>query len=169
MASLQEQQDMTELAVDPAAYSSTQPTTKNATDTHDYDTNDTTNTDYGNDEEDHEESKIPLDIVRLTLLMVSGKRYTYDFRPSTSILDVKKHIIQEWPQEWGSNTIKSLQHIELLYLGKFLSDSSTLESNRLHGGDSFTVHLLIREHQTKSVEDANDTESKSRCKCCIIL
>lgn len=101
MASLQEQQDMTELAVDPAAYSSTQTTTKNATDTHDYDTNDTTNTDYGNDEEDHEESKIPLDIVRLTLLMVSGKRYTYDFRPSTSILDVKKHIIQEWPQGKG--------------------------------------------------------------------
>lgn len=58
-------------------------------------------------------------------------------------------------------------------------------ANRLHGGDSFTVHLLIREHQTKSVEgkdevlqvifihfttlDAKDTESKSRCKCCIIL
>lgn len=100
MASLQEQQDMTELAVDPAAFSSTQTTTKNTTDTHDYDTNDTTNTDYGN-EEDHEESKIPLDIVRLTLLMVSGKRYTYDFRPSTSILDVKKHIIQEWPQGKG--------------------------------------------------------------------
>lgn len=29
-------------------------------------------------------------------------------------------------------------------------------ANRLHGGDSFTVHLLIREHQTKSVEGKDE-------------
>lgn len=100
MASLQEQQDMTELqsAVDSTAYSPIQPPIKDTTDTHDDDTNDTTNTDH---DHDTEESKIPLDIVRLTLLMVSGKRHTYDFRPSTSILDVKKHVMEGWPQGKG--------------------------------------------------------------------
>lgn len=100
MASLQEQQDMTELqsAVDSTAYSPIQPATKDTTNTHDDDPNDATNTDH---DHDAEESKIPLDIVRLTLLMVSGKRHTYDFPPSTSILDVKKHVMEGWPQGKG--------------------------------------------------------------------
>ncbi|KAI9318755.1 hypothetical protein BX666DRAFT_1537997 [Dichotomocladium elegans] len=124
-----------------------------------------------------DELKIPPDIVRLTLLMVSGNRHTMDFAPSTTVFEVKTHILNHWPQEFarggGGNSAvdqpKSLDRIEILYLGKFLANETTLEVNRLQGGDSFTVHLLIRDQPSKSLEDAKDTEPIPRCKCCIIL
>lgn len=45
-----------------------------------------------------EEPKVPLDVVRLTLLLISGDRHVFEFDPSTKVLDVKKHLLSNWPQ-----------------------------------------------------------------------
>ncbi|KAI8138081.1 ubiquitin-2 like Rad60 SUMO-like-domain-containing protein [Fennellomyces sp. T-0311] len=118
-----------------------------------------------------DEDKLALDRVHLTLLLVSGNRHHFEFDPVATVSQVKKHVITEWPEEWETSRAapKSVNFIELLYLGKFLENDSTLESNRLRGGESFTVHLLVRDQQLKSADDSKDAESVPRCKCCIIL
>ncbi|KAI9271704.1 ubiquitin-2 like Rad60 SUMO-like-domain-containing protein [Phascolomyces articulosus] len=121
-------------------------------------------------DDDRDEQKLPLDRVHLTLLLVSGNRHTFEFNPLSTVSQVKKQVITEWPQEWESSRAapQSVGFIELLYLGKFLDNDSTLESNRLRGGELFTVHLLVRDQQLKSADDTKTTEVP-RCKCCIIL
>ncbi|KAI7858588.1 ubiquitin-related domain-containing protein [Circinella umbellata] len=122
------------------------------------------------EEDDDDEQKLSLDRVHLTLLLVSGNRHTFELDPSSTVAQVKKQVITEWPEEWETSRTapSSVGSIELLYLGKFLDNDSTLESNRLRGGESFTVHLLVRDQQLKSAEDTKTAEVP-RCKCCIIL
>lgn len=50
------------------------------------------------DDNEEEERKVPLDLVRLTLLLISGDRHVFEFEPSTKVLDVKKHLLSNWPQ-----------------------------------------------------------------------
>ncbi|KAI9488136.1 hypothetical protein BDB00DRAFT_792106 [Zychaea mexicana] len=118
--------------------------------------NDKNDLDEDNDEEedDDDKQKLSLDRVHLTLLLISGNRHTFEFDPLSTVAQVKKHVITEWPPEWESNRAapQSVGYLELLYLGKFLENDSTLESNRLRGGESFTVHLLVRDQQLKSAD-----------------
>ncbi|KAL0077711.1 ubiquitin-2 like Rad60 SUMO-like-domain-containing protein [Phycomyces blakesleeanus] len=118
------------------------------------------------DEED--EDKIQSDKVYLTLLLVSGSRHTFSFEPTNTILQVKAHVLEHWPQGW-SDHVQSVASLHLVYLGKFLENDSTLESNRLKSGQATIVHLVYRPYTTKVNEDANSLEVASRCKCCIIL
>lgn len=44
------------------------------------------------------DEEIPLDMSRLTMLLVSGKRQVFDFDPSTTVDVVKTYILNHWPQ-----------------------------------------------------------------------
>ncbi|KAG0180059.1 Vacuolar-sorting protein SNF7 [Apophysomyces sp. BC1021] len=103
--------------------------------------------------EDDEEDKIPTDKVHLTMLLVSGNRYTFEFDPSTTIAQVKQYVHDQWPQEWSDRSQPSLDSLEVVYLGKFLENETTLESNRLRGGHTTTVHLIVRQFSNKAEEN----------------
>lgn len=44
------------------------------------------------------DDEVPLDKCRLTLLLVSGKRQSFDFDPYTTVDTVKSFIMEHWPQ-----------------------------------------------------------------------
>ncbi|KAF7730844.1 Ubiquitin-like protein 3 [Apophysomyces ossiformis] len=115
-----------------------------------------------------DEDKVPADKVHLTMLLVSGNRYTFEFDPSATIAQVKQLVHDQWPQEWSDRSQPSVNSLEVVYLGKFLENESTLESNRLRGGHTTTVHLIIRQFSNKA-EDTKSVDAVPRCKCCIIL
>ncbi|CAO3649595.1 unnamed protein product [Cunninghamella echinulata] len=112
---------------------------------------------------------IPYDKTKLTLLLVSGERHTFDFDPSTTIEDVKLLVYNQWPEEWTDNLPTSTKNIEFVYLGKFLDNNSKLKDNGLLGGHSTIIHLIIRKYTKKSNDDTKKQESVSLCKCCIIM
>ncbi|ORY95265.1 ubiquitin-2 like Rad60 SUMO-like-domain-containing protein [Syncephalastrum racemosum] len=123
------------------------------------------------EEDEDEDVKVPLDKVRLTFLLISGLRHSETFDPSTPIIQVKKYIWSHWPQEWTQTrpAPESVARLELLYLGKFLDNDASLNDKGLLGGQSSTVHLLVRDQQSKKSDNSKSPESATSCKCCIIL
>ncbi|KAI8342458.1 ubiquitin-related domain-containing protein [Chlamydoabsidia padenii] len=94
--------------------------------------------------------EIPLDKCRLTLLLVSGKRQSFEFDPHTMIDTVKTFIMNHWPQDWAERLPPSIDNIEFVYLGKFLDNHSKLKDNGIAGGHATIVHLVIRQHIKKA-------------------
>lgn len=60
------------------------------------------------EEDDDDEDKVPLDLVRLTFLLVSGNRHALDFEPTTLVHQVKEHLLSHWPD--GNITITIAQN-----------------------------------------------------------
>ncbi|KAI8354860.1 ubiquitin-related domain-containing protein, partial [Mortierella sp. GBAus27b] len=87
---------------------------------------------------------VDTDKVSLTLLLVSGSRSTFTFHAADTIETVKSKVYDTWPKEWQEDKPASPQSLKILYLGKFLADTSTLESNRIQPGTTTIVHLTIK-------------------------
>ncbi|KAG9289055.1 hypothetical protein G9A89_015604 [Geosiphon pyriformis] len=65
--------------------------------------------------------------VRLTLLLVSGKRHTFKCKPTDIVGTVKKRVFDNWPKEWADETPAAVSNLKIVHLGRFLEDGSTLE------------------------------------------
>ncbi|KAI8379753.1 ubiquitin-related domain-containing protein [Radiomyces spectabilis] len=122
-----------------------------------------------NELQDNHSSKIAPDKTRIALLLVSGDRHTFEFSLDDTVSGAKTYIFQHWPSGWSDKAPDSPDNLELVYLGKFLENPSTLGSNRLPGGQATIVHLVIRQHHKQPTDDAVDSDNIPRCKCCTIL
>ncbi|KAF9569546.1 Ubiquitin-like protein 3 [Mortierella alpina] len=106
--------------------------------------------------------------VALTLLLVSGSRTTFHFQASDSIEAVKAKVHESWPKEWQEEKPASPHSLKILYLGKFLADSSTLESNKIQPGATTIVHLTIKAPE-QELHGHSKSDSAAKCKFCLIL
>ncbi|KAF9927113.1 Ubiquitin-like protein 3 [Mortierella antarctica] len=106
--------------------------------------------------------------VALTLLLVSGSRTTFHFQASDTIEAVKAKVHESWPKEWQEEKPASPQSLKILYLGKFLADSSTLESNKIQPGATTIVHLTIKAPD-QELHGHSKSDSAAKCKFCLIL
>ncbi|KAL1923798.1 uncharacterized protein VTP21DRAFT_8778 [Calcarisporiella thermophila] len=107
-------------------------------------------------------------LVTLTLLLVSGKRSAFDFTTQQTVKEVKEGILEQWPKEWISEKPPSASNLRLLHLGRFLDDSTTLESNGIKSGQTI-VHLLIRGNLQDDDDDLTKKRPSSKCGMCIVL
>ncbi|KAI8075200.1 ubiquitin-2 like Rad60 SUMO-like-domain-containing protein [Gongronella butleri] len=115
------------------------------------------------------EDNVPLDKARLTMLLVNGKRFTFDFDPSTSVETVKTYVLDHWPQDWAEQKPSTIKSIEFVYLGKFLDNDAKLKDNGLMAGNATIIHLVIRQYSKKADEDSKSLMAISGCKCCLIM
>ncbi|KAF9276994.1 Ubiquitin-like protein 3 [Mortierella alpina] len=106
--------------------------------------------------------------VALTLLLVSGSRTTFHFQASDTIESVKAKVHESWPKEWQEEKPASPHSLKILYLGKFLADSSTLESNKIQPGATTIVHLTIKAPE-QELPGHSKSDSAAKCKFCLIL
>ncbi|KAG0358312.1 ubiquitin-related domain-containing protein [Gamsiella multidivaricata] len=111
---------------------------------------------------------VDADKVALTLLLVSGSRTTFTFQPTDTIEVVKSKVFESWPKEWQEEKPASPQSLKILYLGKFLADSSTLESNKIQSGATTIVHLTIKAPE-QELPGHSKSDSAAKCKFCLIL
>ncbi|GAB5589167.1 hypothetical protein Unana1_04067 [Umbelopsis nana] len=75
------------------------------------------------------ESPVLGDKVRLNLLLVSGRKLILEVEKNDTITQVKGLVLKQWPTEWNINTPTSVEEMNIIYLGKFLANESTLEGN----------------------------------------
>ncbi|KAF9579347.1 Ubiquitin-like protein 3 [Lunasporangiospora selenospora] len=108
------------------------------------------------------------DLVSLTLLIVSGSRTTFNFRGLDTIEAVKTKVYENWPKDWQEERPASPQSLRILYLGKFLADGSTLESNKIQPGTTTIVHLAITSPEQETHGNSK-SDSAAKCKFCLIL
>ncbi|KAF8937620.1 Ubiquitin-like protein 3 [Haplosporangium gracile] len=106
--------------------------------------------------------------VSLTLLLVSGSRSTFTFQGTETIENVKTKVFDSWPKDWQEEKPASPQSLKILYLGKFLADSSTLESNKIQPGNTTIVHLTIKAPE-QELHGNSKSDSAAKCKFCLIL
>ncbi|CAG8600423.1 4482_t:CDS:2 [Ambispora leptoticha] len=106
--------------------------------------------------------------VRLTLLLVSGKRHTFEFEPNDTIGNVKKRVFEEWPKEWSDEIPAAATNLKIVYLGRFLEDVSTLETNKIYAGQTTIAHLTIKNTVSSDSEDPKSAENAPRCQCTIL-
>ncbi|KAG0206030.1 Ubiquitin-like protein 3 [Mortierella sp. GBA30] len=108
------------------------------------------------------------DTVALTLLLVSGSRTTFHFQGTDTIESVKSKVYENWPKDWQEEKPASPQSLKILYLGKFLADNSTLESNKIQPGATTIVHLTIKAPE-QELHGHSKSDSAAKCKFCLIL
>jgi len=114
------------------------------------------------------EQSAPPGEIGLDVLLVSGKRQRFLFAPDVTVGEVKSRIHKDWPQDWQSEYPRSKSSLRILYLGKFLADSTTLESNNFRKGETTVVHILIRQEESRADALAKG-KSNSTCGCCTIV
>ncbi|KAL7413664.1 hypothetical protein BDY24DRAFT_389209 [Mrakia frigida] len=90
-----------------------------------------------------------LQMVAVTVLVISGQRKTFKFQGETTIFRVKEHIYHGWPSEWTTEPAQppSPAYFRILYRGRMLDDDSTLLSNGilpLPSNRTTIVHLSVR-------------------------
>ncbi|KAG0336988.1 hypothetical protein BG004_007826, partial [Podila humilis] len=104
--------------------------------------------------------------ISLTLLLISGARTTFTFFPSDTIETVKTKVFDAWPKEWSDEPRPtSPQSLKILYLGKFLADGSTLESNKIQPGTTTIVHLTIKAPEPDMITTGGHSKSDSAARC----
>ncbi|KAF9195851.1 Ubiquitin-like protein 3 [Haplosporangium sp. Z 27] len=113
-------------------------------------------------------ASVDSDTVALTLLLVSGSRTTFEFQGTDSIETVKNKVFESWPKDWQEEKPASPQSLKILYLGKFLADTSTLESNKIQPGTTTIVHLTIKAPEQEQ-HGHSKSDSAAKCKFCLII
>ncbi|KAG2171684.1 hypothetical protein INT43_008064 [Umbelopsis isabellina] len=73
------------------------------------------------------ETPVPKDKVHLNLLLVSGKRMHIEVVKADTISNVKALVLKQWPIEWNNSKPSSVDELNIIYLGKFLANESSLE------------------------------------------
>ncbi|KAI8878563.1 hypothetical protein K501DRAFT_336677 [Backusella circina FSU 941] len=111
-------------------------------------------------------NKVPTDKIHLVFLLITGSKASFEFEPSLKIVQVKNFLFEHWPKDWVKEVRPiSIQYLEIVYLGKFLGNDTTLQENKLSCGQTTTIHLIIRQNKHIDV-DGRSIQAK---KCCIIL
>jgi len=92
--------------------------------------------------------------VSITLLLVSGRRRTQEFDRKTTIGDLKEMVWSNWPSDWADEQPPSGAFLRILYLGRILTDETTLSSLNLAAPpESTVVHISVRSFAPPSDDD----------------
>ncbi|KAH9822185.1 hypothetical protein DFH28DRAFT_1078503 [Melampsora americana] len=125
-------------------------------------------------DDDHHHPHHSLRPIKIEFLLASSSkpnliRLNLSFNSHSKALDIKHRIKSQWPIGWTTEglTPKRADEIKLLFLGRFLNDSETLESLRLPSGSPTIMHLLIRPSPSDSQLTKEDRDHKFvKWNCC---
>lgn len=97
-------------------------------------------------DDDHPRRPIKIEFLLASSSKPDLNRLNLSFDPHSKALDIKHRIRSQWPIGWSTEGItpKRPDEIRLLFLGRFLNDSETLDSLRLASGSPTIMHLLLR-------------------------
>jgi len=101
--------------------------------------------------------------VSITLLLVSGRRRTVEFEPKTSIGELKEIVWSTWPSDWSDELPPSAAFLRILYLGRILTDETSLTSLNLpEPPESTVVHVSVRSFAPTSSDEDMKKKPKKR-------
>ncbi|GJJ10260.1 hypothetical protein Clacol_004486 [Clathrus columnatus] len=112
----------------------------------------------------------PMNEIAVTFLLITGKRRTMSFPPSTTLGRVKELVWNTWPADWSDDRPPTPNYLRILYLGKMLQDEEVLETAlhsllpQLPSGSSSSptiVHISIRPVAPSTV-GGDDLKKKKR-------
>uniref|UniRef100_A0A914UNT7 UBL3-like ubiquitin domain-containing protein n=1 Tax=Plectus sambesii TaxID=2011161 RepID=A0A914UNT7_9BILA len=99
--------------------------------------------------------------VNLRLILVSGRTKEFLFNPSTSAAEIAQSVFDNWPEEWADEQVESSSLLKLIYHGRFLHGSVTLNALSLPLGKTTVMHLVARENLPEPNSQASSTMKRS--------
>ncbi|KAI6176543.1 Rad60-SLD-2 domain-containing protein [Aphelenchoides bicaudatus] len=107
--------------------------------------------------------------VNLKLILVSGRTHEFFFQPSISANEVCQYIWDNWPEQWKDEKVSSSSLLKLIYHGRFLHGSVTLNALSLPSGKTTVMHLVTRENlpEPNGSENARKSKTTGCCRCTI--
>lgn len=114
--------------------------------------------------------------INLRLILVSGKTKDFLFSPNDSASDISNFVFNHWPDEWSDEPkVQRAEILRLIYQGRFLHGSVSLDALQLPLGRTTVMHLVPREH-LPDYENSSDQRLKSKermntgcCNSCSLL
>jgi len=107
----------------------------------------------------------------ITVLLVSGKRASFSLSPDSTVLELKDHILSNWPEDWNSDKPLTIHGLKFVHLGKFLEDCQTLKDSKIPGGKNTVVHLNIKKEDPFDNMNGSgkSTDRTPKCSLCNLL
>ncbi|CAJ0598261.1 unnamed protein product [Cylicocyclus nassatus] len=105
--------------------------------------------------------------VTLRLILVSGRTHEFQFHPLTPAHEVTQKVFEQWPKEWADEKVESASMLKLIYHGRFLHGSVTLNALNLPQGKTTVMHLVTRENlpEPNSSDSLSKRKRGSCCRC----
>lgn len=105
--------------------------------------------------------------VILKLILVTGKTHEFHFDPAASAADVTQKVFEQWPSDWSEDKVESASMLKLIYHGRFLHGSVTLQALQLASGKTTVMHLVTRENlpEPNSSETLTKRKNGGCCRC----
>uniref|UniRef100_A0AC35FM03 Ubiquitin-like domain-containing protein n=1 Tax=Panagrolaimus sp. PS1159 TaxID=55785 RepID=A0AC35FM03_9BILA len=118
---------------------------------------------------ENDQINLKLILINLKLILVSGRTREFQFAPSTSAAEVCQHVFDNWPLDWEEEQVASASLLKLIYHGRFLHGSVTLNALSLPVGKTTVMHLVTRENlpEPNSSDSIKKAKRSSCCRCCI--
>ncbi|KAK2870969.1 hypothetical protein Q8A67_023496 [Cirrhinus molitorella] len=113
---------------------------------------------------------IPVDMINLRLILVSGKTKEFLFSPNDSAADIAKHVYDNWPMDWEEEQVSSPNILRLIYQGRFLHGNVTLGALKLPLGKTTVMHLVARETLPEpNSQGQRNREKTGESNCCVTI
>ncbi|KXN71840.1 hypothetical protein CONCODRAFT_78142 [Conidiobolus coronatus NRRL 28638] len=111
----------------------------------------------------------PEELSTITLLLVSGEKAKFQVSLTSTIISFKQHIYENWPDNFPERP-GQLNSLRLVYLGKFLDDSASLDHCKIPHTDNTIIHLNIMKQpigELRGVVPSKASETAPKCSCII--
>uniref|UniRef100_A0AC34REM0 UBL3-like ubiquitin domain-containing protein n=1 Tax=Panagrolaimus sp. JU765 TaxID=591449 RepID=A0AC34REM0_9BILA len=107
------------------------------------------------------------DKITLKLIPASARTHEFQFAPSTSAAEVCQHVFDNWPTEWEDDRVAVASLLKLIYHGRFLHGSVTLNALSLPVGKTTVMHLVTRENlpEPNGSDSIKKAKRSSCCRC----
>jgi len=120
---------------------------------------------------------IPEDKVNLKLIYVAGNDQAgkeFLVSPNLTATEIAVHVHENWPQDWQNNKVDKAEVLRLIYQGRFLHESVSLDSLNIQPGRTCVMHLVPREKLPEpnidnwKKEKSQQPDSPGCCVCTIL-
>eukprot|EP00002_Diphylleia_rotans_P007546 TRINITY_DN1715_c0_g1_i7.p2 TRINITY_DN1715_c0_g1~~TRINITY_DN1715_c0_g1_i7.p2 ORF type:complete len:114 (+),score=27.40 TRINITY_DN1715_c0_g1_i7:99-440(+) len=86
---------------------------------------------------------------KLRFLLLSGKDLTTDVSEALNVEDLKKKVASDWTEEGSPPNVADMK---IIFSGKILENNTKLSDHGIHNGQTYTLHLVIRQSVAKDPE-----------------
>ncbi|GMT18712.1 hypothetical protein PFISCL1PPCAC_10009 [Pristionchus fissidentatus] len=106
--------------------------------------------------------------VTVKLVLVSGKSASFLFPSTSTAGEITEAVHVAWPQEWEEEKVDNPTMLKLIYHGRFLHGSVSLQTLGYEPGHVTAMHLVTRESlpQPDSKEKQSNRKQRRCCNCC---
>ncbi|GMR42007.1 hypothetical protein PMAYCL1PPCAC_12202, partial [Pristionchus mayeri] len=106
--------------------------------------------------------------VTVKLVLVCGKSAAFLFPSTSTAAEITEAVHVDWPAEWEEEMVENSTMLKLIYHGRFLHGSVSLQTLGFEPGSATAMHLVTRESlpQPDAKEKQSNRKQRRCCNCC---